>query len=309
MSQQLKLSAHLVEIFTPYRHDEKRMLAVLERALALGCYSNAEITTFQDAEDRRRVRSLLEKNHVTALTYVTPYVGERGLSLCDLDEGGRRAALGLVKLHAELAADAGCNRFGIPSGNYPGDAKKDDAMKRMTDSMVEIAEYCQTLGMDVTIEPCDRYTYKKQLIGPIAEVTEWIGKIRETCPNVYLHWDCAHAALAGEDLIESLRIAAPYTAQIHLCDAILDPENPFFGDLHKDVARAPEWETEGILTPEAGAAILKEAVSLDKPSTLKTDVHVSVEVMGHPGDDLWLKEENARKYILHAAELAGVVLH
>ena len=137
---------------------------------------------------------------------------------------------------------------------------------------------------------------------------EWFGPIHEACPNVYIHWDSAHEALGGIDLLESIECAKAYTAQIHLCDAIVDPSHPCFGDLHKDVARAPEWKTEGVLTPEMGAALLKAAASFDKPAGLKNDVHVSVEVMGHPGDDLWLKEENARKFLLRCAELAGVTL-
>ena len=45
--------------------------------------------------------------------------------------------------------------------------------------------------------------------------------------------------------------------------------------------------------------------SYDKPEGMK-QVYVAVEVLGHPGDDLWLKENNARAFLQRCFELAGM---
>lgn len=305
MPQKIEPSGHLLEMFMPYRNDEKRMIHVLERAASYNFYRNVELPSFRDAENRNYVRNYLEKNKLNATTFVTPYVKERKLALCDLDEGGRQAALALVKYHAQLAADTGYSNFGVPSGDDPGEEKRKEAKKVMADSMIELAEFTRKLGMNLTIEPLDRYVYKKQLIGPMPETCEWFRPIHEAAPNTFIHWDSAHEALGGIELDESLECVRPFLGQFHLCDAITDPSHPAFGDLHMDVATAPDWKTEGFLTPERGAEILKKVSSFEKPSGMK-QVYVSVEVLGHPGDQLWIKENNARVFLKKCFEMAGL---
>ena len=307
MAQKLAPGGHLLEMFMPYRDDEKRMIDVLEKAASFDFYKNVELPSFRDAENRRYVRNFLEQHGLHATTFVTPYVKERKMALCDLDKAGRRAAIELVKTHAQMAAETGFGHFGVPSGDDPGEAKREDAKKAMAESMIELANYVKDLGMNLTIEPLDRYAYKKQLIGPMPETCEWFAPIHKECPNAFIHWDSAHEALGGISMDESLDCVRPFLGQFHLCDAITDTKHPCFGDLHMDVARAPEWTTEGFLTPEVGAHILKKVAGFDKPEGVK-QVYVAVEVLGHAGDDLWLKEANVRAYLTKCFELAGLEL-
>ena len=170
-----------------------------------------------------------------------------------------------------------------------------------------MAEFCQKLGMYLTLEPLDRYTAKKQVIGPMPEVCEWFRPIHEAHPNAFLHWDSAHEALSYIDLMYSLDCCSPFLSQVHLCDAITDPAHPCFGDLHMDCAHGPDWTTEGFLTPEVGAQILKKVASFDTPEG-KNYVWASVEILGHKGNDLWHKEELARNFLTRAFTLAGLEL-
>lgn len=303
MSQKLVPSGHLLEMFMPYRDDEKRMLEVLKKAADFGFYKNVELPAFKDKYNKMYVREALEANGLTATTFVTPYVKEKKLSLCDLDESRRREAIELCKVYAGHASDIGIMHFGVPSGDDPGDAKRAEAKKVMAESLVELANYVKGLGMNLTIEPLDRYAFKKQLIGPMKETSIWFAPIHEACPNAFIHWDSAHEALGGTDLMHSIEYIAPYIGQFHLCDAITDVNHPCFGDLHMDVAEGPDWTTEGFLTPEVGAQILKKIASYDKPEGVK-QVCVAVEVLGHPGDKLWNKEKNARQFLAKCFELA-----
>ena len=303
MSQKLVPSGHLLEMFMPYRDDEKRMLEVLKKAADFGFYKNVELPAFKDKYNKMYVRNTLEANGLTATTFVTPYVKEKKLSLCDLDESRRREAIELCKVYAGHASVIGIMHFGVPSGDDPGDAKRAEAKKVMAESLVELANYVKGLGMNLTIEPLDRYAFKKQLIGPMKETSIWFAPIHEACPNVFIHWDSAHEALGGTDLMHSIEYIAPYIGQFHLCDAITDVNHPCFGDLHMDVAEGPDWTTEGFLTPEVGAQILKKIASYDKPEGVK-QVCVAVEVLGHPGDKLWNKEKNARQFLAKCFELA-----
>lgn len=307
MAQKILPGGHLLEMFMPYRSHEAKMIDVLERAASFGFYKNMELGIFFDRENRRTVRNILEVNKLNATTFSTPWVKDDKLSLADLDEGRRRKAVDLCKKLADLAAETGYSNFGVPSGDDPGPVFRGLAKLALKESMIEIADHLKQYNMNLTIEPLDRYVFKKQLIGPMEENVVWFKEVKEEAPNAYIHWDSAHEALGGIDLMESLDLTAPFLGQFHLCDAIVDAREACFGDLHMDVARAPEWKTEGFLAPEVGAEILRKVASFDKPEGMP-QVYVAVEVLGHPGDDLWLKEQNVRAFLTRCFELAGLEL-
>ncbi|MBE6829265.1 MAG: sugar phosphate isomerase/epimerase [Ruminococcaceae bacterium] len=307
MSQKLLPSGHFLEIFMPYRGDEARMLNVLRKAVELNFYRGVELGVFFDRYNRMYVREILETNRLNGTTFATPYLKDQKLSLSDLDGDRRRKAVELVKQLAGYVADSGYTNLGVCSGDDPGDAKRAEAKKVLENSMIEAAGYCKTLGLNLTLEPLDRYAYKKQLIGPIRESMLWFAPVHEACPNAYIHWDSAHEALSKTDLMQSIELASPYIAQFHLCNAILEEDHPCFGDLHMDCGVAPDFKMEGFLTPAVGAKILEKIASYDKPAGVK-NVYVSVEVLGHPGDDLWLKERNSREFLCKCFELAGMAI-
>ncbi len=306
MPQRLLPSGHLMELFAPYRNDETRMIGVIERAVSFGFYKNLELGIFFDRENRRKVRSLLEENDLKTTTFGTPWIKERHLSLCSLDADERRKAVDLMKQLAALSAEAGCTVFGVPSGDDPGPAFRGFAKLILLDALEEIAGTCRELGMFLSIEPLDRYAFKKQLIGPIAESVRWFRELHDRCPNTILHWDSAHEALGRIDLSESLAVAAPYIGQAHLCNAITDESHPCFGDLHMDVGAAPDYGTEGYLTPDVGAALLRQLAEYDDPKGWNT-CYVAVEVLGHPGDDLWRKERIVREFTAECFRRAGLI--
>ena len=304
-AQQILPSAHLLEIFMPYRNDEPRMVDVLKRAADLGYYRGAELGVFFAPDCRRQARGIVEGNKLNLAVFITPYLKERRMHLCSLDAAERKKAVDYTRQLAALAAEQGCNTLGLPSGDDPGDEKREAAKAALAESIGEIAALGRALGLNITIEPLDRYAYKKQLIGPMAETVEWFAPLHRENPNFFIHWDSAHEALGGIDLMESIDLASPYIAQFHLCNAILDPAHPCFGDLHMDVGVAPDYATEGFLTPETGAAILRRVAYHPKPEGVRS-TYASVEVLGHPGDDLWRKERISREFLQRCFERSGL---
>ena len=300
MPQKRYPSAHILEMFMPYLHDEKRLIEVLRKIAEMDFYRNVELPTFPTKEHRDTVRRILRDNDLTAVTYAAPYLNERKMSLCDLSDRRRAETIRYLKMQADLAAECGYMTFGVPSGPYPGDEFHDEAMAVQADTLARIADYTALLGMNCSIEPLDRYAHKKALIGPMDEVVPWFKPLHRAHPNLFLHWDSSHEQLGGLGIFNTLDMAAPYLSQIHLCDCIDDPTHPCFGDLHMDPAEAPDWKTEGFLTPELGAALLDHAV---QGKTGVDTVYVSVEVLGHPGDDLWHKEYCTREFLKKCFEL------
>ena len=305
MPQKLYPSAHILEMFMPYLHDEKRLIEVLRKIAEMDFYRNVELPTFPTKEHRDTVRRILRDNDLTAATYAAPYLNERDMSLCDLSDRRRAETIRYLKKQADLAAECGCSTFGVPSGPYPGDEFHDEAMAVQADTLARIADYTALLGMNCSIEPLDRYAHKKALIGPMDEVVRWFKPLHRAHPNLFLHWDSSHEQLGGLGIFNTLEMAAPYMSQIHLCDCIDDPAHPCFGDLHMDPAEAPDWKTEGFLTPEVGAEIIRRAAAFDKPEGVRR-FWVSVEVLGHKGDNLWHKERIAREFLTRCWEESGV---
>ena len=305
MSQKLYPSAHILEMFMPYLHDEKRLIGVLQKIIEKDFYRNVELPSFPTKERRDEVRKILADSGLTAITFVAPFLNEQKMSLCDLDDKRRAEVLAFLKKHADWAAECGYMTFGVPSGPYPGDALHDEAMAAQADTLAQIADYCAGLGMNCSIEPLDRYAHKKALIGPMDEVVEWFKPLSDAHPNLFLHWDSSHEQLGGLGLFNTLEMAKPYLSLIHLCDCIDDPTHPCFGDLHMDPAEAPNWQTEGFLTPEIGAEIIRRAASFDAPAGVRR-FWISIEVLGHRGDNLWHKEKIAREFLTRCWELSGV---
>ena len=305
MPQKLYPSAHILEMFMPYLHDEKRLIEVLRKIAEMDFYRNVELPTFPTKEHRDTVRRILRDNDLTAATYAAPYLNERDMSLCDLSDRRRAETIRYLKMQADLAAECGYSTFGVPSGPYPGDEFHDEAMAVQSDTLARIADYTALLGMNCSIEPLDRHAHKKALIGPMDEVVRWFKPLHRAHPNLFLHWDSSHEQLGGLGIYNTLDMAAPYLSQIHLCDCIDDPAHPCFGDLHMDPAEAPEWKTDGFLTPGVGAEIIRRAAAFDKPEGVRR-FWISVEVLGHKGDNLWHKERIAREFLTRCWEESGV---
>ena len=305
MSQKLYPSAHILEMFMPYLHDEKRLIEVLRKIVEMDFYRNVELPIFPTKENRDTVRRILRDNDLTAVTYAAPYLNERQMSLCDLNDRRRAEVLRFLKMYADYAAESGYMTFGVPSGPYPGDEFHDEAMAVQADTLARIANYTALLGMNCSIEPLDRYAHKKALIGPMDEVVPWFKHLHKAHPNLFLHWDSSHEQLGGLGIFNTLDMAAPYLSQIHLCDCIDDQAHPCFGDQHMEPAEAPDWTTEGFLTPEVGAEIIRRAAGFDKPEGVRR-FWVSVEVLGHKGDNLWHKERIAREFLTRCWEESGV---
>ena len=305
MPQKLYPSAHILEMFMPYLHDEKRLIEVLRKIAEMGFYRNVEMPTFPTKEHRDTVRRILRDNDLTAATYAAPYLNERDMSLCDLSDRRRAETIRYLKMQADLAAECGYSTFGVPSGPYPGDEFHNEAMAVQADTLARIADYTALLGMNCSIEPLDRYAHKKALIGPMDEVVRWFKPLHRAHPNLFLHWDSSHEQLGGLGIYNTLDMAAPYLSQIHLCDCIDDPAHPCFGDLHMDPAEAPEWKTDGFLTPGVGAEIIRRAAAFDKPEGVRR-FWISVEVLGHKGDNLWHKDRIAREFLTRCWEESGV---
>jgi len=304
--QRILPSAHLYEVFMPIADDEKIMSDVLEKISQIEFYRGVELGAFFQEQYRNKVRKIVEEKDYQLTQWGTPYLLRNKMNLSSLDPELRKKSVAYAVELCKLYADTGATNYGLPSGDYPGDALREEAKKVLFDSLTTIhQEVSKYEGMHIVLEPLDRYAFKKQLIGPMPEVAEWFEGLQKVNPNIFIHWDSAHEVLGKIDLIESVNLAKPYLAQFHLCNCIADENHPCFGDLHMDVGQAPDFETWGFLTPEVGAEIIREVASFDTTPGIK-NTYCALEVRSHAGDDLWAKEKLCRTFMMKTFDLAGM---
>lgn len=288
------------EMFFPITNNDLNLSEVIRRAGEIGFYEGVETGMIFDSKAALDIRTTCEDKGLRLTQWATLTINKENLNLSSMDRDIRKQSLARVRELIHLSAECGANSFGVTSGADSGAMDRESAKMCLADSLHVICdEVKQYKNMDVVLEHLDRYVHKKQLLGPVDETVAWMMPIRKDCPNMYLVWDAAHAALGGENLITTINQAAPIMAQMHLSNAVLNPSDPLYGDNHMKSG------TPGFLTVEVTAELLKTAISLDTPKE-RNGIFVAVEVRPKQGDDLWANEEVCRKFLKEAIQLTNV---
>lgn len=292
------------EAFSPLVKDTSAWLDAIERALDTGFYSRIETCNINEAAHRARTRRMMEA-HGAALTYWTiPAMTAEGLCLSSMDKSMRDRTVKRISDMIGEAVECGAEYIGIPSGSDPGAAHREDATKHLIDSICQLndvmARYPNTA---LLIEPLDREVHKRQLIGPIEEAVALCQKVRAEGVPFYICWDGAHEALGGANLERSFATAAPYMAQFHLCNAVLNPQSPLYGDYHMPVSLKRDAADESYLTMEVAAQILRQAQALNGASGRQ--LSVALEIRTKDGGDGAQTEALIREFLTRAFDLAA----
>ena len=305
--QKIYPALHMLEIFQPLMQDERFFVdEMISRIPDIPFYKGIELGVFYDKACRKDIRKIVEDNKYQLTVWVSPTLTDYGYDLSSTDESTRKKAVARMIEGLDLSAEMGVKHCGIPCGPYPGPDKEEAAMEAFYRSIVDLLDVIdQYPGVDYIFEPLVRYANKRMLCGPMPEAVKLFARVAELSGKFYMHWDSAHEMLnKAPTLSESMEIAHPYIAQIHLCNCVTDPNHPYYGDWHMDVGEAPEYKNWGYLTPEVGAAVIKQLASYNtNPGLDRT--FCSVEVKSAKGNDLWAKERLIRGFLQKVFDLAG----
>jgi sugar phosphate isomerase/epimerase len=268
----------------------------VERVAAEGFYGSVEIAHLGDPAERRCIGNVVRQSGMRLTQWMSLLLNTEGLNLSSADETLRARTVDRLKEHVDYAAECGAATLGVLSGPDPGPSLRPQATEQLYVSLCQLAETLEQCGsMNLALEPLDRGAHKNGLLGPTAEVVGFMDRLRQEHPCVRVSWDTAHAALCGEDIVESLRQVSPYVLQVHLANAILDRTDPGFGDHHMP------FGSKGFLDAPAIADlfIAAEEAGLFSPPRLT----VAVEVRGSRGKDPWETERHGREVLIQAWEL------
>lgn len=291
MNTTLYPSAHIAELFFPLADDEKAILQIIRQVAATDYYQGFETGIIKQPDIAKAIRSIAEQHHLHVTQWLTFELLRDNLNLSSLDSALREKSIRRACELVHLAAACGTTKLSLVSGSDPGDARREEAKKGFGEALIRIGEEIkQYPTMLMQVEPLDRFAHKCQLIGPTDETVAWMTQLRKECPKLYLAWDSAHVALNEEDLTESLRLAAPLISQLHLANAILDPQAEGYGDYHM------KFGEPGFLTPHVAAQIIRTALSLPLPQELGP-ISIAVEMRTTEQDDLWDNERQCRAFL------------
>jgi len=279
--------------------DEGKRPGVVAEAVARlageGFYRGFGVRPVAEAADRRRIAGIVRGGDLRLTYWLTLMLNDEGLSLASCDPALRKRSVERARENLPAVAECGTTYVGIGSGPDPGPDLRAEATERLIESMADLAQAAWDAGeMHLMIEPFDRGAHKNGLIGPTPEAVGVLRRLREHHANVCISWDAAHAALNGEDVCESLALAAPYVAQIHFANAVLDRDDAGFGDHHMPLG------PPGFLDVEKGADLLAAA---ERAGLFNGDVGLAAEMGTPPDGDPWQTESAGRRFLQEVWDL------
>ena len=293
LHQAFRPSVILSETHFPFLGQDDVFADAIQRIGDEGFFQNIEIVNIDNVKQRRRIATLLEANSLSMTYWSTLYCFVHKLSLSATDEALRKTTIAKMKDHMEQADECGAQTFAVGSGPDPGQDLREAATEQFYISLCELCEAAtQFPNMRVIIEPMDREAHKNCLIGPTAEFVKLISRVREDYANIGICWDSAHVALCGDDIWESLKASKDIVFQMHLSNAILDRNDPGFGDNHMATGKP------GFLTVEKIAELFSLAAksNLFSPESLS----IAIEARTTKGSDPWATVRQSGEILIKA---------
>ncbi len=168
------------------------------------------------ALDQRTIATTIKRHGLTVPELSTGPSSEDGLTLTDPDPAIRTAARGRLRDYIDMAAQWDAQiHLGRIRGSIPEGPGAEEAWRRMKDGFLEAAEYGQSHGVRVLLEPQCRFQGNALL-----SVLDGIAFMQElNHPNLGIVADTFHMNIEDPSLPASLMAAKPYLAHMHFADS------------------------------------------------------------------------------------------
>jgi sugar phosphate isomerase/epimerase len=196
-------------------------------------FGGIEITAVPN-DSRADIAKLLEASKLVVGYGAQPILLTEKLDLNSLDPQHREAAVSRVKSAVDEAYLLGASKLAVLSGPAPATDKREEALKLLADSLVQICEYAESKGsLGITLEVFDGDIDKKCLIGPTGDGVQVAAEVRKNYPSFGLMVDLSHLPLLKESADYALRTAKDCLVHIHIGNCLIsDKSHPAYGDKH-----------------------------------------------------------------------------
>jgi sugar phosphate isomerase/epimerase len=190
--------------------------AICGQLKALG-YDGVELFARNPRElDQHAIAATIQRHGLVVPEISTGPASEDGLSLTDPDPAVRQRALDRLRDYVDMASRWGAQmHLGRIRGSVPEGPAAAEAWTQMKEGFLQTAEYGQSRGVRVLLEPQCRFQGNTLL-----SVVEGIAFMRELGhPNLGIVADTFHMNIEDVSLPASLVAAKPYLTHMHFADS------------------------------------------------------------------------------------------
>lgn len=265
-------------------------------------FSAVEVSWIKDAAARSQAAALLATSGLDVIFAAQPALLQQQLSLCDLDQKKRAAAVSRAKQLVDQAYELGAALMVVTSGADPGEADRPKATDALVESLKELCGYAQERAeehmLSISLENFDRDIDKRQLIGPTQEAAEVAERVWGECSNFGLTIDLSHLPQLNERIDETALAAVDHLIHVHIGNCVVgDPKHAAYGDKHPRFGLAG-----GAVGTEEVRRFLEALIYAGyfKRNTPTTMPVVSFEVRPAEGESPELVIANAKRTLTHA---------
>lgn len=222
------------------KDDNPELVLESLRAVAQDEFFNVvEVRRSQHEGLHQQIKAICDQSGLQIGVGAQPGLLINKLSLNNLDEAGRQAAIDEVKAAIDASYEMGariCACLSGPGSDCPDETAK--MMDLMVDSCVQLCRYAQAKasGADdlvwLSVEQFDHSVDKKCLIGPSDRTAEMAQRVRQQCDNFGVTVDLSHVPILHEDVREVVTTLAPYIIHLHAGNAVAEEGREAYGDHH-----------------------------------------------------------------------------
>jgi sugar phosphate isomerase/epimerase len=195
-------------------------------------FSMIEITHIDDPSVRKEVANTIETAHARVSFGAQPVILRGKLDLNAIDPSKRKDTVDKLLPYIDEAREIGAKRFTVLSGPDPGPDKREEARKRLVESLLSLCSYAEKRGVSITLETFDRSVEKKSLIGPSEEALMVAREVKDKFAYFGLMYDMGHAPLLNEDPSKALHLLKEYLVHVHIGNCVKTPGLTAYGDQH-----------------------------------------------------------------------------
>jgi sugar phosphate isomerase/epimerase len=210
---------------------EGPVVETVRRILEDDFFGAIEVTQVKDPAARETVAKLCAQSHVQVGYGAQPVLLTEKLDLNSPDPAERKRAVERMKACVDEAASLGATAFAVLSGPSVS-ARREEAMRRLTDSLTEIGDACAARGLRLLLETFDFDMDKKCLIGPNRDGAAVARAVRKRHKDFGLMLDLSHLPLQRETPKQAFAAAKGVIGHIHIGNCVLKAGHPAYGDQH-----------------------------------------------------------------------------
>src|SRR5699024_9007666 len=140
--------------------------------------------TRSSSDLRKRILNITEKNDIHVVQWLTFLIEENNLDVSTLDSTLRRETVSRIKDSLHLGAEIGAKDIALVTGDNPGENLWNDSVEALYESLCEIAEAAKKYDMNLLIEPLDRFSHKKRVIGTTDETLQLLSRVQSHSDNI-----------------------------------------------------------------------------------------------------------------------------